>query len=904
MKKNSLSGFKSFYLWAILLLGLAVRLLFLATPHMDSDQAVTGLMARHILGGEFPFFFYGQDYCGSIEAYLASTIFWLFGATRFTLNFTICLESIFFIFFIYFLARLFFEEKTGLLAALYTALPSYYLIFHSVLARAAYIEIPIIGVLLLTVGYKIIYCRAEQKGLFFILGFLCGLGIWTHFLIIFFLPPVFLLWLIRDPWLWKRPGVLFVFAGLVLGGLPLWAHNTAHPLVTWHYLMGTAGGDESAWESLKDFFLFRFPEALGVKNNDSEKFIIPYLSPVIYLLYLAVFGVLLILRRKGFWGFFKFRMEQSQGLDLLILFLFLFPVIFSFSGFASAHTSRYLQPVFAVLPVLFAVFTLKLKNLSWVLASGFLALHLFSNISGTMTRLPLVSPKELQNFNQARANDQGLFAFLKKKNIRHLYTMDYWNSLRLTFDAQEEILFSQPVGERYPLYADLIDQDPQPAFLFAGENKDFEETLKNMGGRYQKGAVSGYCVYYDFSPPPYEFKDLLPTDWKVASNYNSEEGSRIFDRNLATLWSTLSPKNKAAYLQIDLGKIVHDLGKLTLYFGKGEETPRGLRLEISDDGLKWHLLRETSGFWNSLFWSGPHPFYRPLEPRADITFPPRSGRYLRLTQISYDPAHFWTLSECFIYQAMPKTKNPPGDSRELISFLKSFEPERIYASPWANAQLPLAWRARQRNLSADPEKEGQVNMLLNPVFVIEKDQSSTLTQFIKHELKTPYEEREVSNRLIDTFPAVPSPFQPLSAQDWRFQTNANAAGAGLAADGKMNTRWSTGRPQQPGDFFQIDLGKEEKVARINLLVANSRNDFPRGFVIQSSIDGRAWISLNEILSPVTLHWTGETLLKGNPDLDFILPPTTMRFLKIIQTGRDETYYWSIHEIKIYRRGEG
>ncbi len=72
-----------FYFSLFLLLGLAVRLLFLLTPNMDSDQAVTGLMARHILGGEFPFFFYGQDYCGSIEAYLVSTDLFFLGASRF-----------------------------------------------------------------------------------------------------------------------------------------------------------------------------------------------------------------------------------------------------------------------------------------------------------------------------------------------------------------------------------------------------------------------------------------------------------------------------------------------------------------------------------------------------------------------------------------------------------------------------------------------------------------------------------------------------------------------------------------------------------------------------------------------------------------------------------------------------
>ena len=234
---------------------------------MDSDQAVTGLMARHILGGEFPFFFYAQDYCGSIEAYLVSTVFLFFGATRFTLNLTICLESLFFILFIYYLARFIFDKETALLSALFSALASYYLIFHSVLARAAYIEIPIIGVLLFIVAFKIIYRQEGDNRNIFILGFFCGLGIWTHFLIVFYLPPIFLFWFIKDRWFWRRRAFLFFLLGLILGGLPLWVHNIAHPLVTWHYLLGTAGGDEPALTSLKDFFLYSVSGSPGGKKQ-------------------------------------------------------------------------------------------------------------------------------------------------------------------------------------------------------------------------------------------------------------------------------------------------------------------------------------------------------------------------------------------------------------------------------------------------------------------------------------------------------------------------------------------------------------------------------------------------------------------------------------------------------------
>ena len=104
----------------------------------------------------------------------------------------------------------------------------------------------------------------------------------------------------------------------------------------------------------------------------------------------------------------------------------------------------------------------------------------------------------------------------------------------------------------------------------------------------------------------------------------------------------------------------------------------------------------------------------------------------------------------------------------------------------------------------------------------------------------------------------------------------------------------------PGAFFQIDLGKVERVARLRLLVGNSWNDFPRGYLIQSSEDGKTWSPLNTLISPVWLHWTGETLLKGGADLDFIFSPTPMRFLKIVQTGKDDVFYWSIHELELYQ----
>ena len=47
---------------------------------LESDEAVVGLMAKHISEGrELPVFYYGQPYLGSLEAFLVAGSFKLFG---------------------------------------------------------------------------------------------------------------------------------------------------------------------------------------------------------------------------------------------------------------------------------------------------------------------------------------------------------------------------------------------------------------------------------------------------------------------------------------------------------------------------------------------------------------------------------------------------------------------------------------------------------------------------------------------------------------------------------------------------------------------------------------------------------------------------------------------------------
>src|SRR4051812_50224726 len=62
-------------------------LVFWEQAQFDSDQAITGLMAKHLAElRAFPLFYYGQSYMLAVEASLAAAMFIPFGASAATLK--------------------------------------------------------------------------------------------------------------------------------------------------------------------------------------------------------------------------------------------------------------------------------------------------------------------------------------------------------------------------------------------------------------------------------------------------------------------------------------------------------------------------------------------------------------------------------------------------------------------------------------------------------------------------------------------------------------------------------------------------------------------------------------------------------------------------------------------------
>jgi hypothetical protein len=107
-------------LGALILAGLAVRLWVLGiNDELNADEAIPGLMARHILyAGERPVFFYGQHYFGAAEAYLVAGLFAAFGFYPRLVTVPAVTASLLLIPVTYALGRTLAGRTAGLLAAL------------------------------------------------------------------------------------------------------------------------------------------------------------------------------------------------------------------------------------------------------------------------------------------------------------------------------------------------------------------------------------------------------------------------------------------------------------------------------------------------------------------------------------------------------------------------------------------------------------------------------------------------------------------------------------------------------------------------------------------------------------------------------------------------------------------
>src|SRR5258707_8447632 len=86
---------------------LRLVLIYFNWPYTDSDEGNMGVLTLHVaLQGAHPVWFYGGNYLGPLEGYVAAPLFCLFGSSLFFFRLPFVLFFLFFLFCMYYLVFL------------------------------------------------------------------------------------------------------------------------------------------------------------------------------------------------------------------------------------------------------------------------------------------------------------------------------------------------------------------------------------------------------------------------------------------------------------------------------------------------------------------------------------------------------------------------------------------------------------------------------------------------------------------------------------------------------------------------------------------------------------------------------------------------------------------------------
>lgn len=228
---------------AIALLALAllhrVVLVLLGWPALNSDDAVLGLMARHIVfNGDRPLFIWGAHYLGPLEAYAAALFFWLFGSSTAMLHLSTQIFILGFLATMYLLGRAAYGPTVALLTLGWLALDPSSALTHEIMPVGGYEEILLFSSLLLLLVWmrlrqpeRVPQSRAAWRACLLTyagIGCCMGLGLWSDPLMLsVILVALLTLLLARSAELVRGAG-LVLLAAFLLSAAPDLLYQITH----------------------------------------------------------------------------------------------------------------------------------------------------------------------------------------------------------------------------------------------------------------------------------------------------------------------------------------------------------------------------------------------------------------------------------------------------------------------------------------------------------------------------------------------------------------------------------------------------------------------------------------------------------------------------------------------------
>lgn len=507
--------------------GWKALLLSLDAFPFNSDEAIVGLMARHILSGERPIFFYGQAYMGSLDAYIVALGFFIFGIEIWVIRLVQIIIYMGILFTAYAISNKIFRNSLApVFSLILMAIPSVNQTLYTTISLGGYGEALLLGNLILLIIFKLDE-KKDLEGmsgknsavLLILLGFFIGLGLWANGLTLIYSIPsnLFLCWRIIQTNKIKNlyRFIIFVSIGFLIGSSPWWFYAIRNsPLALISELTGSAVAVESttwvdrAISHIANFFILGLPVIFGIRPPWS----------------VTLLGIPLIPLVLSFWFtviFFTFSRKKQdlndQKISLLIGVILTLLAGFIFTSFGADPSGRYFLPIQVILAIfaggMLSSLSMKTKWKSLVMV-GLVIFNLWSTLECALKNPPGISTQ----FDQTtvidhRFDDQLMKFLIQEGEYRGL--SNYWVSYPLAFKSEEKIILIPhlpyhqdlrytPRDDRYAPYTRLVQESKQIALITSNtpELDDLiRQTLKSKNIDWDEERIGDYQIFFNLSQP-------------------------------------------------------------------------------------------------------------------------------------------------------------------------------------------------------------------------------------------------------------------------------------------------------------------------------------------------------------------------------------------------------------------
>lgn len=647
----------------------------LLSAGLTGDNATTGLMGLAVLRGEFPYFFFGQNWMGGLDAILAAPIYALLGPSVltvhllspiFSLAMMVCLQPI--------LRKIL--GYWGMVAGLiYLAVPPTTWLFWSVEAQTHYTLGLLLSSVLLLITFKLWQNPVWKWHTPVWWGLIAGVALWTNFSSAVVTLPcgIFLLLMARKHLrVWSIP---LAIAGGIVGGFPLIWFNLTHGMV--HANQAGVFATRYLAPSIAALATNALPLILGINTPEvSGGPIFPYgIAPYTFLLAMLGAGI-----------FFLFRYSRGGKVSfaclLLAVFLLNMMIVVS-SAYGKTLFSpdqRYLLSLYLILPFLVgATVRFVIEKRRWcgvILMLAIPAIH-FSQYPG------------FQRWGQGLLNIKAGFYFSREEAFKNRLREISAAGFKYVYTNQDTYPMDF-LGNGDPVAADYwrhrwltsslrVDAASDPGLLNMPQG-----SLNMLGLDHQTWRRE---ISHAFSQPTGASHLLPRSAWTARRVAGGDLGKVLNDGDLATGFRSLGKAKDGDALVVDL-RDSQEVGGLALIPAEFRQVPRGLKIEVAGVDGKFQTVRQAKSYWGPFYLSGPHPFLKARFPRVESYFPPRDIRYLRLTHLGMSN-HPWTIQELLLFGPGETgvTESWEDSAEKLMKSLASHPARRLYGDAWISAKV-------------------------------------------------------------------------------------------------------------------------------------------------------------------------------------------------------------------------